>query len=55
MYTCAAKAMHLDTRRPLSAIRVVIIPNFWYWTKLFSSSILVSTPGSSLFFALYLS
>ncbi len=36
-------------------MRVVIMPYFWDWMKLLSSLILVSTPGSSLFLALYLS
>jgi hypothetical protein len=52
--TDAATAMHLETRRPESAIRVVIMPNLEDLMKALRASTFSCKPGSSLFFALYL-
>lgn len=51
--TFPANAMHLETNRPVLAIRVVIIPNLHASIKLTRSSIFSLSWGSSTFFALY--
>jgi len=45
--------MHLETNRPVLAIRVVIIPNLHASIKLTRSSTFSFNWGSSIFFALY--
>ena len=50
--TLAANAMHLDVRRPLLAIRVVIMPNLHDSIKLTRSSIFSLRSGSVRFVAL---
>ncbi len=46
--------MHLETRRPESAMRVVNMPNLEDLTKSLRAVIFSSVPGSSLFFWTYL-
>lgn len=53
-HTVAARAMHLEARTPEVFDVVVIIPNLLLWMKSLRSLIFSSTPGSSLFFAVYL-
>jgi hypothetical protein len=51
--TFAAKAIHLDTRAPEAASRVVIIPNLQAETKSLRSSTLSLMEAWSMFFSLY--
>jgi hypothetical protein len=51
--TCPAKAMHLETNRPLLAIRVVIMQNLQFSTNLARSCTFSVRGGFSIFAALY--